>query len=753
MSSLKTLIQVIGPRPSISEIGEQLAWLGSALRFSPFEQDLCSCTPSIHELTDKHNGKTYQCRIDFDLKRVEEGTPNGRCWLGLFRSPVLVFGYPIARRSHGDTGLEMPLNMMAQLVRSTFVNEFGQSLFIKGFSSMLVLTEQIGDMLLWHHFYNDKGARITYTDHNLIFGEDLGYSRLNGARHIIGWCSDVKFYDGRYWDLSADSGKLILATLLIFANLGTTDGDVENSGLRGPHAGCIFEKVSITGGKFVSGGATFAIGIKETPIHIARDANDPIARLAWMYARYVVLWDEHAKRGWLINGASALLHLLKAYLHHCRTGKAASEFLFEQEKFQDSPNPNSPDSAFQVLLNKDNRMLRLWPGKAEDYIESTRTEQGWQRVSKTKQNFILFGDKLDKFCNILEIMMDHQAAAAERSGIDMKMRLRKHLEGWDFRELAIERDPIKPLVAQLPTMGKLWVDFIREIDAVVLFGRHFGDIIRPTQPETMCNIWSRVPPNKYYLAACISDLQNIMDRPGGSTTFPMKLSDKIAWVTPENWFEPCSCKSKHPDKSKDKHSEMSQVLLPTSMLTLPNLCKARRQVSLAKGTSNGAVIFGHHRSWPYWYGEHGPPVEGPLPAESGISVVDGGSNSTSTHREDYSAQSVFSSVLAVPSVTSAPTLESDSAAENKNLDVSKPGSLVARKGSIEHEAEPDDAPGTATDGAMRERPVVPGSEPESHVAVGRGDQGSAAVPPRGRKWSSRVWEKLKTKLGKALRSQ
>lgn len=115
----------------------------------------------------------------------------------------------------------MPLNMMGQMVRSTFVNEFGQSLIIKGFSSMLVLTKRMGDMLLWHHFYNDKGARIAYTDHNLIFEEKLGYSLLDGAQHIIGWCSDVQFYDGMYQELSADGGKLIPDTnVLTFRHYG-----------------------------------------------------------------------------------------------------------------------------------------------------------------------------------------------------------------------------------------------------------------------------------------------------------------------------------------------------------------------------------------------------------------------------------------------------------------------------------------------------------------------------------------------------
>lgn len=45
------------------------------------------------------------------------------------------------------------------------------------------------------------------------------------------------------------------------------------------------------------------------------------------------------------------------------------------------------------------------------------------------------------------------------------MRVRKHLEGWDFVEIATDHEP-RPRVATLEAMGWGWVDFIRSIDAI-----------------------------------------------------------------------------------------------------------------------------------------------------------------------------------------------------------------------------------------------------------------------------------------------
>lgn len=70
------------------------------------------------------------------------------------------------------------------------------------------------------------------------------------------------------------------------------------------------------------------------------------------------------------------------------------------------------------------------------------------------------------------------AHLAGRDGVNLKTRVRKHLEGWDFIDLATDEDPI-PRVATIPTLGHGWVDFIRSIGAITLFGRGFCELIQP----------------------------------------------------------------------------------------------------------------------------------------------------------------------------------------------------------------------------------------------------------------------------------
>lgn len=59
---------------------------------------------------------TYICKIGVKLleETGDSETTNGECWHGLFGRPVVVEGFPIPRRSEGESpGLEIPLNIMA----------------------------------------------------------------------------------------------------------------------------------------------------------------------------------------------------------------------------------------------------------------------------------------------------------------------------------------------------------------------------------------------------------------------------------------------------------------------------------------------------------------------------------------------------------------------------------------------------------------------------------------------------------------
>ena len=209
----KFMVEAFGTGVSVAEIGEQLAWLGAALRSSPYELGVASCTPFIsnihvdnapHPVSGTPNVPGILCKTDFTVQESEERLEpsNGQCWHDLFRNPVTVKGYPIPRRSEPNTGLEISLNMMAALAQARRATIFGGKPFIKGFCTMLIPTRHVGDLVIWHMFFNKDGSHISYVDPRTgnISGahqESISFFDLETARHVLGWCSNAKNYTGR----------------------------------------------------------------------------------------------------------------------------------------------------------------------------------------------------------------------------------------------------------------------------------------------------------------------------------------------------------------------------------------------------------------------------------------------------------------------------------------------------------------------------------------------------------------------------
>lgn len=109
--------------------------------------------------------------------------------------------------------------------------------------------------------------------------------------------------------------------------------NIRSSRLPNPGREFALDKVSFSVGQIVTGGCQFSIGRKDALVNISKQDYGYLAKLQWIEQRYVVLWDEEDKCGWLVKGTSALLHLLRASLEHCRKDKFSSGFLFKQDAF------------------------------------------------------------------------------------------------------------------------------------------------------------------------------------------------------------------------------------------------------------------------------------------------------------------------------------------------------------------------------------------------------------------------------------
>lgn len=369
--------------------------------------------------------------------------------------------------------------------------------------------------------------------------------------------------------------------------IGSAQGHhpVAHSELPKPHAGCALAGVKVSAEQTISGGPAFKIGTKDTPIRISRKNQGYVRQFKWLSTEFILLWDEGDKRGWLIDGTSALLHLLRAFLAHAKEDNVQSAFVFKNEDLQDVEMPYTAKSATAVLINKKNWRLKLY--------EEDDDGDG--------NNKYLFKSQIDYFFNLLERLIDYQADITGDGGIKLQSQPRRFLEGWDFEDLATECPTLYPRVATLEAAGKGWVDFIRGIHAVTLFGRGFGDIFRPTGTN-LCKHWARLPKQKYYIASCLSDLGRLVKQAGNRNDGHVRLTDDVICHTPTSVFTSCQCGDG--DALEQDHCEPVQTLFP-SVLSAKLLLKSHRIPS--KGT--GAVIFGRHSNFSWIWGDNGHPRE------------------------------------------------------------------------------------------------------------------------------------------------
>lgn len=202
MKGSNFFVQACGTGLPLAELGEQLAWISTALRSSPYRDGIASCTPFIHDFrpeTDQANAiRSFSCHIGFNWSRILQAPipAEGQCWHNMLRNPVLVEGFPIPRRPCSNTGLEIPLNVMAALADTDYVTEFNGKPFIKGFSTMLVPTMMASGVLVWHLFYAKDRERISYWDVTVPHLA-VGKAALESKRHIVGWCSEAKLLAGK----------------------------------------------------------------------------------------------------------------------------------------------------------------------------------------------------------------------------------------------------------------------------------------------------------------------------------------------------------------------------------------------------------------------------------------------------------------------------------------------------------------------------------------------------------------------------
>lgn len=284
----------------------------------------------------------------------------------------------------------------------------------------------------------------------------------------------------------------------------------------------------------------------------------------------VVFYDVKMKRGWLVDGASALLLLGRACLTSPRapgleyTGSRSPS---QQFIHLDNSAPGS-STARDVLLNLANRKIVLYANETTPWLFEDLISQLFDVISDIKS-------------------LIPKLTSTNASGWNIRTKHLSKFEGFDFIDIISGKINPRARFAKLESSGPNWMPLLQMIESVNIMGSHFGELIQPSGHCRKQHV--ELPCGASLLAAPIERLRAIAGEFGEITNEYWKLSNGRCWNSPHDSFpsSPCRCVSNNP------HNRCGRLI--TELQTEPKVNsqgKRRKLEDVMELYPAGAIIIG-----------------------------------------------------------------------------------------------------------------------------------------------------------------
>jgi hypothetical protein len=141
----------------------------------------------------------------------------------------------------------------------------------------------------------------------------------------------------------------------------------------------------------------------------------------------VVLFDVEDRRAWLVDGATALLHLTRTQL---ASSPCCDSESFKLEDFQHAEGPGGVSGSKTALLNPKNRKLVIFEGTEM----SVETKVAQEEIRLGNRGWT-YQDMVQGTYHILEQIHDYEARALTCPGANMRLTGREKLTGFAFMDI------------------------------------------------------------------------------------------------------------------------------------------------------------------------------------------------------------------------------------------------------------------------------------------------------------------------------
>ncbi|KAJ0116720.1 hypothetical protein J7T55_009870 [Diaporthe amygdali] len=248
---------------------------------------------------------------------------------------------------------------------------------------------------------------------------------------------------------------------------------------------------------------------------------------------FFVLWDTKYRRGWLVNGHVAALHLLRAYLKNISQAKDFDFSRLDHSLY-------SPSAAHELLSDRDYMKTPL-PRVVKAVKE--KSEHGEPSNDQAGVDKKLLGEVLNGFYGIL-LKMAESTEAMDANGrlsdcFHKFKRTRKDVSvnGWDFQriycgnkaEVCVNKFDKEPV----------WLSFVRgslgssRSGAAFLFGSNFGEIMK-SDDSHCCPYFESLPAGQDYLAVSMHTIYWLVEK-GSSHDKPEESAARLQHIGEIAW--------------------------------------------------------------------------------------------------------------------------------------------------------------------------------------------------------------------------
>ena len=333
---------------------------------------------------------------------------------------------------------------------------------------------------------------------------------------------------------------------------------------------------------------------KDKPLNSPQE-GDYTDQIRFISRKFVTLYDIQDHRGVLLDGSSALLYMVRASLDSDERDGLPLLNTNDAIRLDDSKDPKR--RAMRTLFHADNIKLKLYDrhdgddvkvevkqsSEGDTFRDNTLRETKTEKIETRKAGWVYLKDRVTS----IWWMLDH--AVNQESDKELRLILNKRpgkplLQGYEFVNLAHDHAAHLQFATPKPN-SKGWLNLIRELQAVTVFGRGFGDIIQhrdnTASARRICPEWKSVPKGESYLSTSNTTLESIINDHGDFQTG--HIIGDVYMDCPEEIFG-----SYHPENQR---CERVHVLVDGQAKSAP-----RRPLSLPK---YGAVIIGHSSKSPW----------------------------------------------------------------------------------------------------------------------------------------------------------